>query len=146
MLSVLQSHGQSEAFLGDEGISSEFEIITKASGGVVPGGLSKEGVFKGWAESQAALKVERVGFYSSHSLSSTKRDFQQVGTYLIHVPDADTSIADTMEGIQELHLAGKSDKARQDSFYLPSFHSLPTANQISVWTVQLLSSASRRML
>ncbi|TVY51230.1 Oxidoreductase sirO [Lachnellula cervina] len=55
------SHGQSEAFLGDEGISSEFEIITKASGGVVPGGLSKEGVFKGWAESQAALKVERFG-------------------------------------------------------------------------------------
>ncbi|TVY92166.1 Oxidoreductase [Lachnellula willkommii] len=89
------SHGQSETFLGNEGISSEFEIITKASGGKVPGGLSKEGVLKGWAESQAALKVERVG------------------TYLIHVPDADTSIADTMEGIQELHLAGKFDKARQ---------------------------------
>ncbi|TVY33895.1 Oxidoreductase [Lachnellula subtilissima] len=55
------SHGQSETFLGNEGVSSEFEIITKASGGVVPGGLCKEGVIKGWAESQAALNVERFG-------------------------------------------------------------------------------------
>ncbi|TVY38375.1 Oxidoreductase [Lachnellula occidentalis] len=92
------SHGQSETFLGNEGVSSEFEIITKASGGVVPGGLCKEGVMKGWAESQAALKVERVA------------------TYLIHVPDEDTSIAETMEGIQELYLAGKFNRFGLSNF------------------------------
>ena len=111
-LSVPQAHGESETFLGNEGVLSEFEVITKASGGVVPGGLCKEGIIKGWHENQAALKVYRVCSNSSHNLETNKIT-QEVATYLIHVPDEDTSIADTMEGIQELHLAGRFDKARQ---------------------------------
>jgi hypothetical protein len=57
-------HGQSEAFLGQEGLSSEFKIITKAPSCLSPGGSTKEGVMQQWTESQASLKTEKVAIHS----------------------------------------------------------------------------------
>ncbi|KAF4636675.1 hypothetical protein G7Y89_g1415 [Cudoniella acicularis] len=91
-------HGESETFLGNENLAAEFEIITKAEMGLVPGGSSKEGILKGWEESAAALKTEKVP------------------VYLLHVPDDKTPIAETMEGIQALYLAGKFDQFGLSNF------------------------------
>ena len=67
-------HGQSEAFLGQEGLSSEFKIITKAPSCLSPGGSTKEGVVEQWTESQAALKTGHVTLQSRifNSLISDK--------------------------------------------------------------------------
>ncbi|TVY56825.1 Oxidoreductase sirO, partial [Lachnellula suecica] len=106
-------HGESETFLGNEGIPFKFNIVTKAAGGIVPGGLTKEGIIKGWYESEAALKVNRVRS-PPHGLNPSYPD--QVDTYLIHVPDDTCPIGDTMEGIQALYLAGKFSKFGLSNF------------------------------
>ncbi|KAH6676835.1 NADP-dependent oxidoreductase domain-containing protein [Halenospora varia] len=81
--------GLSEGFLGDEGLAStEFDIVTKASMQLGKGS-SKEGIISGWEESAAALKTDHVS------------------TYLLHVPDDTRPIAETMEGVQALYIAGK---------------------------------------
>ncbi|KUJ06949.1 Aldo/keto reductase [Mollisia scopiformis] len=87
-------HGESEKFLGNEGLASsgEFEIITKAAMGLTPEGATKEGIIKGWVESSEALKTEKVA------------------TYLLHVPNPSTPISSTMDGIQALYLAGHFDE------------------------------------
>ncbi|KAF8861786.1 Aldo/keto reductase [Acephala macrosclerotiorum] len=79
------SRGESEKFLGNEGLSSEFEIITKTPMGLVPKGSTKEGIIEQWGESSRALKTDKVAFY------------------LLHTPDDKTPIAETMEGIQALY-------------------------------------------
>lgn len=58
--SYVQGGGRSEQFIGDNGLSSEFQIITKAPMGLVPGGSTKEGVMQQWEESAKALKIDRV--------------------------------------------------------------------------------------
>ncbi|CZR63220.1 related to aldehyde reductase (GliO) [Phialocephala subalpina] len=82
------SHGESEKFLGNEGLSSEFKIITKAPMGLFPNGSTKEGIIEHWEESSKALKTDKVAFY------------------LLHCPDDGTPISETMEGIQTLYEAG----------------------------------------
>ena len=57
---ILQTNGESERHLGNAGLSSEFQVITKASMGLVPGGSTKEGILKGWQESQKSLKTDKV--------------------------------------------------------------------------------------
>lgn len=89
-----QARGESEAFLGNEGLSSELQIMTKAPSCLVPGGSTKDGIIKHWKESEVALKTKRVAIY------------------LLHVPDEDTSISETMEGIQALYLAGSFTQVR----------------------------------
>ncbi|KAE9371325.1 Aldo/keto reductase, partial [Stipitochalara longipes BDJ] len=86
--------GRSEKFIGDNGLSSEFQIITKAPMGLTPGGSTKEGILKQWEQSAKALKTGKVSMY------------------LLHVPDDNTPISETMEGIQALYLAGKFQEAR----------------------------------
>ncbi|KAH8679088.1 NADP-dependent oxidoreductase domain-containing protein [Tricladium varicosporioides] len=81
-------HGESESFLGDEDLASEFDIVTKASMHLGDGS-SKEGILHGWEETATALKSDKVSMY------------------LLHVPDDSRPIAETMEGIQALYLAGK---------------------------------------
>ncbi|PVH87460.1 Aldo/keto reductase [Cadophora sp. DSE1049] len=90
--------GLSEEFIGNEGLSSEFDIITKARMGLIPGGASKEGVLKSWKESEEALKANKVKYY------------------LLHVPDETTPIGETMEGIQALYLAGHFEKFGLSNF------------------------------
>jgi hypothetical protein len=51
----------------------KFEIITKASGGIVPGGLTKDGIIKGWNESEAALKVHHVVLICNIGPNSTNK-------------------------------------------------------------------------
>ena len=58
--SYIQDGGRSEQFIGDNRLSSEFQIITKASMGLVPGGSTKEGILQQWEESSKALKIDRV--------------------------------------------------------------------------------------
>ncbi|KAH7354921.1 NADP-dependent oxidoreductase domain-containing protein [Rhexocercosporidium sp. MPI-PUGE-AT-0058] len=90
--------GASEEFIGNEGLSSEFDIITKARMGLVPGGASKEGIFKSWRDSEDALKVKKVKYY------------------LLHVPDETTPISETMEGIQALYLSGHFEQFGLSNF------------------------------
>lgn len=54
----------------------------------MPGGATREGIAKYWQESEAALQTKHVSMY------------------LLHVPDDNTPISETMQGIQTLYLAG----------------------------------------
>jgi len=47
-----QGGGESEKFVGNEGLHSEFQITTKAMMCLKPGGSSKEEILKGWEESE----------------------------------------------------------------------------------------------
>lgn len=55
-----QGHGECEKFLGNQGLPSKFEIITKASMSLTPGGPTKDGILKDWKSSSDALKTEKV--------------------------------------------------------------------------------------
>ncbi|KAG0653032.1 Sirodesmin biosynthesis O [Hyphodiscus hymeniophilus] len=89
-------NGQSEAFLGNQNLPKSFKIITKAG---MAGGQSREGILANWKASQEALKTEKVPIY------------------LLHHPANDgTPISDTMEGIQELYLAGKFEQFGLSNF------------------------------
>ncbi|KAH7410978.1 NADP-dependent oxidoreductase domain-containing protein [Cadophora sp. MPI-SDFR-AT-0126] len=90
--------GSSEEFIGKEGLSSEFDIVTKARMGLIPGGASKEGILQSWKESEEALKVKKVKYY------------------LLHVPNDTTPIGETLEGIQALYLAGHFEQFGLSNF------------------------------
>jgi len=60
LLREFKNHGKSEEYLGASGLSSEFEIITKASMVLTPGGATKEGILKDWGLSTAALNTDHV--------------------------------------------------------------------------------------
>jgi aflatoxin B1 aldehyde reductase len=64
---MAQSGGRSEKFIGDNGLSSEFQIITKAPMGLAHNGSTKEGILKQWEESEEALKTDRVCYKSLFS-------------------------------------------------------------------------------
>lgn len=55
-----QGHGECEKFLGSQGLSSKFEIITKATMSLTAGGASKDGILRDWKSSSEALGTERV--------------------------------------------------------------------------------------
>ena len=55
-----QGGGVSEEFIGNESLASEFDIVTKARMGLIPGGASKEGILQSWKESEEALKAKKV--------------------------------------------------------------------------------------
>lgn len=114
--SLLQSGGKSEKFIGDNGLSSEFQIITKASMGLVPGGSTKGGIMQQCEESAKALKIDRVRQLLSKLLNLLTT--AQVSIYLLHTPDIHTPISSTMEGIQALYLAGKFDQVRTSPLHL----------------------------
>ncbi|KAG4411064.1 hypothetical protein IFR04_015808, partial [Cadophora malorum] len=90
--------GASEEFIGNEGLASEFNIVTKARMGLIPGGASKKGILQSWKESEEALKAKKVKYY------------------LLHVPDETTPIGETMEGIQALYLAGHFEQFGLSNF------------------------------
>ncbi|KAE8450365.1 hypothetical protein EG329_006439 [Mollisiaceae sp. DMI_Dod_QoI] len=91
---LLASHGESEKFLGNHGLASsgEFNIITKAPMCLVANGATKEGILQQWEKSSKALKTNKVAIY------------------LLHVPDDQTPIEETMDGIQTLYEAGHFDE------------------------------------
>jgi aflatoxin B1 aldehyde reductase len=62
--------------------------MTKAPSCLVPGGSTKDGIIEQWKASENALKSKHIAIY------------------LLHVPDDETPISETMEGIQALYLAG----------------------------------------
>jgi hypothetical protein len=63
----VQGGGRSEKFIGDNGLSSEFQIITKAPMGLLPGGSTKEAILQQWEESAKALmSVHHITLSSRH--------------------------------------------------------------------------------
>jgi hypothetical protein len=61
----LQAGGESEAFLGNQGLTGSFQIITKASMGMACG-ADRDGVITDGNASLKALKIERVSNPSKH--------------------------------------------------------------------------------
>lgn len=105
---VLEAHGideidtarryvDSEATLGEMGAASRFKITTKA---------------EGWRSGA----LERVNLLNSAKRSLETLGVSKVHTYLLHSPDPAVSIAETMEAIQELHLAGTFDEFGLSNF------------------------------
>lgn len=84
--------GESEAYIGKTGLSSQFRITTKAPAGINdPSGATKEGILKAGFESLSALRTKKVSIY------------------LLHAPSKKTPVAETMEGVQQLYREGAFD-------------------------------------
>lgn len=81
----------SEKIIGEFGASKSFLIATKANAGL-PGTGKREAILEGAQQSLDELRVDKVD------------------TYMLHAPDPTTPIAETLDAIQELYLAGKFDK------------------------------------
>jgi aryl-alcohol dehydrogenase-like predicted oxidoreductase len=85
-------------------------------------------------------KCEGLKNRSSESLHITHSELAnalQVSIYLLHVPDVNTPISETMEGIQALYLAEKFEHVRPRL----SFTSPPLT--ATVWPLKLHRRASR---
>ncbi|KAL9115263.1 MAG: hypothetical protein Q9227_001057 [Pyrenula ochraceoflavens] len=78
--------GDSETFIGNEGLSTQFKVTTKAPGGLKSS--SKDSILEAASKSLNALKIDKVHIY------------------LLHAPGRSTPISETMEAIQELYLKG----------------------------------------
>ncbi|KAL9617014.1 MAG: hypothetical protein Q9160_008168 [Pyrenula sp. 1 TL-2023] len=84
--------GESESYIGNTGLSSQFRITTKAPAGIMdPTGATKDGILKAGSESLSALKTKKVSIY------------------LLHAPSKKTPVAETMEGVQQLYREGAFD-------------------------------------
>ena len=88
--------GDSESYIGNEGLTNQFKTTTKAPAGF--NDASKAGILKAASDSLTALKTEKVY------------------VYLLHAPSRSTPISETMDAIQELHLKGTFTKFGVSNF------------------------------
>ncbi|RHZ54510.1 aldo/keto reductase family protein [Aspergillus thermomutatus] len=88
-IDTAQIYGTSEELLGQTNAPKRFVIDTKFGGGFIPGPSTKDVVIKSGDESLQKLGTDSVN------------------VYYIHAPDRQTPLEETLEGINELHKAGK---------------------------------------
>lgn len=82
-------NGESEAYIGKNGLSNQFKITTKAPAGLrEPSGSTKESILEAGSESLSALNTKKVA------------------VYLLHAPSQKTPISETMDSVQQLYRDG----------------------------------------
>lgn len=96
-LDTARSYPGSEKAIGRLGVASQFGITTKAAGWR-PGVGKKDAILQSAKESLELLGLDKVH------------------VYLLHSPDPTVPISETLEAIQELHLAGKFEKFGVSNF------------------------------
>jgi len=111
---------------GDEGLASEFKIITKPSMALNPEGATKAGII---STGKLAARHWRQITYLPPPLTNILLT-PQVEYYILHNPVHETPISETMERIQELYLAGNFTHFGLSNFSVRRSRRMPHLHKI----------------